>query len=194
MDKKERFRLSCIEKLKNARYKPALSVNIAREVEAIIKKRKAKTILFYIPMEFEPNLIALMHRLRKNKVILVPFMQGTSFKTVQYRLPLTKKRFNIKEPGDSNKFIKKIDIAVVPVVGIDNSFRRVGFGKGMYDRFFAKLNYKPYTIFVQNKACISKKNITNFHDIKADIFVTADNLQGFKSVYRDCYGRGGSRS
>jgi len=194
LDKKKRFRFNCIEKLKSANYKPALSLKVSRQIETIIKKRKARAILFYIPMKFEPNLVPLMHKLRKNKVILVPFMQGESFKTVQYRLPLKRKRFNIKEPADSNKFSKKIDVAIVPVVGIDRCFRRVGFGKGMYDRFFASLRYKPYTIFVQNRACISKKNITNFYDIKADLFVTADSLQGLKSVNRDCYCRGGRRN
>lgn len=195
MDKKEKFRLRSIERLKKASYRSYLSKKIAHKLEKIIDQKKAKVILFYIPMWFEPNLIPLMQKLRKNKVILVPFMQGLSFKTVQYRLPLRKKKFNIKEPGDSNKYNKKIDIAIVPVVGIDGSFKRVGFGKGMYDRFFDGLGYKPYTIFVQNKACITKENITNNYDIEADLFMTADKsyVKGFKSVNRNCNHRGCSR-
>lgn len=193
MDKKQKFRLSGIEKLKRANYKPFLSKKIERKIAKIIAQKQAKTILFYLPMPYEPNLLPLMNKLRKNKVILVPFMQGLSFKTVQYRLPLKKKRFGIKEPGDSFKYNKKIDIAIVPVIGVDGSFKRVGFGKGMYDRFFESLGYKPYTIFVQNIACITRENITDAHDIKADLFLTAKNSyeQGFKSVYRNSNGRVG---
>lgn len=195
MDKKEKFRLSSIETLKKVRYKPYMSCQVAQKLEKVIAAKKPKVILFYMPMWFEPNLIPLMNKLRKDKVILVPFMQGLSFKTVQYRLPLHKKRFNIKEPGDSNKYTTKIDIAIVPVVGIDGSFKRVGFGKGMYDRFFAGLRYKPYTIFVQNKACITKDNITNSYDIQADLFITAKQsyVKGFKSVNRDSNSGGCSR-
>ncbi|MGM0623090.1 MAG: 5-formyltetrahydrofolate cyclo-ligase [Campylobacterota bacterium] len=196
MDKKKIFRLSSIQRLQKAQYKPGLSKKVAQKLQKIIVQKRAKTVLFYLPLAFEPNLVTLMNRLRKNRVILVPFMQGVSFKTVQYRLPLEKKRFGIKEPRDSNKYNKKIDIAVVPVVGVDGSFKRVGFGKGMYDRFFDNLSYRPYTVFVQTKDCITRGKITDFYDIKADLFITANNsyLEGFKSVYRDSYGGGSGRS
>ena len=35
--------------------------------------------------------------------------------------------------------INNIDIAIVPAVGVDGNLQRIGFGKGMYDRFFEKL-------------------------------------------------------
>ena len=105
-----------------------------------IVDNNAKNVMLYVPLKTEVNLYPLIQRLRKEKKILyVPFMEGASFRLVKYRLPLKKKQFGIKEPNDSKQYrIKNIDIAIVPIVGVDVTRRRVGFGKGMYDRFYEK--------------------------------------------------------
>jgi 5-formyltetrahydrofolate cyclo-ligase len=101
-------------------------------------------------------------------------MEYDSFKMVPFRLPLTPKKFGIYEPGNTNLKIKKIDVAIVPAVGVDGEGRRVGFGKGMYDRFFARLKHKPYIIFVQSRLCTTSKYICDEHDIKADLLITPE--------------------
>ncbi|CUV65353.1 5-formyltetrahydrofolate cyclo-ligase (fragment 2) [Sulfurovum sp. enrichment culture clone C5] len=100
-------------------------------------------------------------------------MEGKSFRLVQYRLPLHKKKFGIKEPKNSYKFrTKNIDLAIVPIVGTDITLRRVGFGKGMYDRFFEKQKkHINYTLFITRKLFISEHNITDSHDISADMII-----------------------
>jgi 5-formyltetrahydrofolate cyclo-ligase len=114
-------------------------------------------------------------QLRKEKKNLyVPFMEGKSFRLVKYRLPLRKKRFGIKEPLDSKQYkLKKIDIAIVPIVGVDTTHRRVGFGKDIYDRFFEKnrQNIKK-TVFVARELCYAKEIVTDTYDVKADMIFT----------------------
>ena len=101
-------------------------------------------------------------------------MEGKSFRLVKYRLPLEKKEFGIKEPKDSRQYRKKsIDLAIVPIVGLDVTLRRVGFGKGMYDRFFEKeIKNIDKTVFVARELCYSQEVITDDHDVKADIIIT----------------------
>ena len=99
-------------------------------------------------------------------------MKGDSFVPVKYRLPLKIKRFGIKEPNFSSLKKIKLDMVVVPIVGIDETYRRVGFGKGMYDRFFDRLKNKPITIFTQLKLCKSKKIVTSPHDIRPNYIIT----------------------
>jgi prephenate dehydrogenase len=99
-------------------------------------------------------------------------MQDLSFKMVKYQLPLKKKKFSILEPVNKQQTLQKIDLAIVPIVGITQDFKRIGFGKGMYDRFFAKLKYKPKIIFLQLSPCISKENIADEFDIKADEYIS----------------------
>jgi len=97
---------------------------------------------------------------------------------------------------NSHFYLSKIDMAVVPVVGVDGKLRRIGFGKGMYDRFFAKLKEKPITVFVQLMKCYTKQNITDDFDIKADIYITPEDIifRGKHYVNRNYYRRCGGHN
>jgi len=132
-----------------------------------------KNILFFIPMDTEVDIHWVLKKLRREKKnIFVPFMEDLSFKMVKYQLPLIKKKFSILEPDNKQKTRIKIDLAIVPIVGIDLTFRRIGFGKGMYDRFFDKLGYRPKVVFVQLKPCFSKNVLTQKHDVRADEYIS----------------------
>ena len=166
---KKEFRKICrkINKFNRYYYSKVISKELYEEL------KNYKKILFFIPLDGEVDVNGVLKKLRKEKKeIFVPFMEDLSFKMVKYSLPLKKKKFSILEPLNKNKTPVKIDVAVVPIVGMDLDFRRVGFGKGMYDRFFAKLKYRPKIIFVQLKPCISKNKVTDEYDIKGDAFIS----------------------
>lgn len=150
--------------------------NICSQIIKIIDLHRPKKILLYIPLDLEVDVMPIIIELRKRKNIevYVPFMKGKSFVPVKFRLPLEVKKFGIKEPNFStfrNNNIE-LDMAIVPIVGIDETYRRVGFGAGMYDRFFDTLKVKPITIFTQLKLCKSKEIVTSTHDIQADYIIT----------------------
>jgi 5-formyltetrahydrofolate cyclo-ligase len=131
--------------------------------------------MLYLPLQTEVNLYPLINQLRKEgRKLYVPFMEGKSFRLVKYRLPLEEKKFGIKEPKDSKQYRQKtIDLAIVPIVGLDVTQRRVGFGKGMYDRFFEKENKNiKKTVFLARELCYSKEIITDDFDVRADITIT----------------------
>jgi 5-formyltetrahydrofolate cyclo-ligase len=139
-----------------------------------IQQSKAEKIMLYLPLGTEVNLYPLIQQLRKEKKILyVPFMEGKSFRLVKYRLPLEKKRFGIKEPKNSRQYrMKKLDMAIVPIVGMDATCRRVGFGKGMYDRFFEKeIKNINKVVFVARQLCYSGEIVTDHHDVTADMII-----------------------
>jgi 5-formyltetrahydrofolate cyclo-ligase len=173
---KSDFRKSCINRLKyKSRFAKIKKDKII--VDKLIKTiytLKPKSLLVYIPMELEVNIFPLIKRLRREKKIdiYVPYMEADSFKAVKYRLPLNRKKFGIKEPINSF-FNRKIDVAIVPVVGIDGVYKRIGFGAGMYDRFFHRLNYKPTLIFTQIILCKTTEILSNDYDIQADYVITS---------------------
>lgn len=145
-----------------------------------IAQNSARQVMIYIPLKTEVNIYPLIKRLRQEKKALyVPFMEGASFRLVKYRLPLKKKQFGIKEPNDSKQYrTKNIDIAIVPMVGTDKTHRRVGFGKGMYDRFFEKQGkHIKQIVFVARELCYSKEIVTDDHDVKADMIIAAQPLK-----------------
>ena len=158
--------------LKHKKYKKDKLV--IEELYKFIKKSKAKRVMLYLPLKLEVDIYPLIKKLREEKVeLLVPFMEGKSFRLVKYRLPLESRKFGLKEPKYSKQHInKKIDIAIVPIVGMDATFRRVGFGKGMYDRFFEKeIKNINKIVFVARKLCYSKNIITDHYDVKADMVI-----------------------
>ncbi len=173
---KSDFRKSCIKRLEftSLFLKYYRNKIIVKKLEDFIKRSDSRNILLYIPLGIEVDVKPLIKSLRKIKKreVYVPFMQGESFKIVKYRLPLHKKRFGIKEPNNSFFKARKIDLAIVPVVGIDKLDKRIGFGKGMYDRFFSNLGYKPTMVFTQLVLCKSEKILSNDYDIQADYIIT----------------------
>ena len=171
---KEKFREKCLHNLRslprhNRLYRDSL---VNKKLFAELKGIRNKSILIYYPLANEVNLLKVIKKIRKTNDIYMPFMEQQSFKMVIFRLPLYKKRFNIFEAGNSLKQIKKVDIAIVPVIGVDSNLQRIGFGKGMYDRFFAKLKKKPYTIFLQADECYTKEKICDTYDISCDVLLT----------------------
>ena len=171
---KVKFREKCLKKIKSipkqSRYYSNAMINqrLMRELKNI----KGVKVLFYFPLAFEADIRKTIIKIRRNCDIFVPFMQDASFKIVPFRLPLKKNNFGIYEAGNTIRNINKIDIAIVPVVGVDGKLQRIGFGKGMYDRFFSKLKNRPYTIFIQPEICFTKKNICDYYDIACDLLLT----------------------
>ncbi len=176
--RKKLFREKCLKQMKKTSLSNCYSKDkkIVQTLYKIIEHSNAHNIMLFIPMDTEVDLYPLMRHLRRErKMLYVPFMEGKSFRLVKYRLPLKKKQFGIKEPNDSKQYrVKDIDIAIVPVVGVDSTHRRVGFGKGMYDRFFEKYDKTiKQTIFVTRELCYSKEVVTDHYDVSADMIVTS---------------------
>jgi 5-formyltetrahydrofolate cyclo-ligase len=173
---KNSFRKKCIDKMKKRpTHSRVYEKNIMnKKLLDALKDMSGKNILIYYPLEMEADIRKTIIHLRKKNNLFIPFMENESFKIVPFRLPLQKKRFNIYEAGNSLKKIKNIDIAIVPVVGVDGAMQRIGFGKGMYDRFFEKLSKRPYTIFIQARICFTKKLLCDHYDVKGDILISGD--------------------
>ncbi|MCE3046570.1 5-formyltetrahydrofolate cyclo-ligase [Helicobacter kayseriensis] len=135
-----------------------------------IKKRRFKNILLFYPMRHEVDLICLMHQLRQKKLnVFVPCIKGKTMFVQRLRFPLKRGQYNILESGSSSCYEGEIDLAVVPILAFDSDLRRIGFGQGYYDHFFARLLAKPYIIFLSRYPVFSKKPVTNFRDIRADM-------------------------
>jgi len=169
---KSTFRQASLKRLRQVAKRGAYSKD-KHVLDALYKHildSNAQHIMLYLPLKIEVNLYPLIKKLRQQKRTLYV----KSFRLVKYRLPLYKKQFGIKEPKDSKQYkIKQIDIAIVPIVGVDATRRRVGFGKGMYDRFFEK-NKKNIrqVVFVARELCYAKEIVTDHYDVKADMIFT----------------------
>ncbi|ADR34251.1 5-formyltetrahydrofolate cyclo-ligase [Sulfuricurvum kujiense DSM 16994] len=181
---KSDFRNDCLKRLKalspyTKKYRDA---KIRSLLEDVLNGLRIQRILFYWPMGFEADLRKTVYSLRPKKDVYLPFMDGVSFKMVPFRYPLEHKAFGIYEPRDSYRKYNLIDVAIVPVVGVDGSLRRIGFGKGMYDRFFPTLKTKPFTIFIQSCACRTMQNVCDDYDVQGDLLITPHGVQSMRKT------------
>lgn len=141
------------------------------EIERVILQRKAKRVLLYCPLPLELDITPLLWRLKKRREVevYVPYMQGEEFVATLFRLPLSYAKFSILQPKNARSNTQKIDLIVAPSIALDKGLGRIGFGRGNYDRFYAKLTSKPYIIFVSYLSFFVKKKITQDFDIRGDI-------------------------
>lgn len=135
-----------------------------------IEKRGFKNILLFYPMSHEVDLTYLMYQLRQKKLnVFVPCIKKELMHIQRLRFPLKYGRYKILESGSSSCFEGKIDLAIVPILAFDVNLRRIGFGQGYYDHFFARLPTKPYIIFLSRFPVFSKRGVTSSRDIQADM-------------------------
>jgi len=170
---KQTFRKTALQQLRSLSWQQRYVIDkkIQNQLYQYIKSLHPQSVMLYLPLSLEVNTMPLIHKLRRIGIqVFVPFMEGESFRLVKYRQPLKTKKYGIKEPKFSKQFRRKtIDISIVPIVGTDASMRRIGFGKGMYDRFFMReRRWIGETVFVQRILCISPEIITDDYDIRAD--------------------------
>lgn len=141
-----------------------------------ITQKGFKNILLFSSMGHEVNLFKLIIKLRKRGIkIYLPRLlsQTQAMKISLFRLPLQKGEFGIQNSSSSNLYPVRLDLAVVPILAFDLKMRRIGFGKGYYDRFLNENLHQPYIIFISRNLLFSKVGITNSYDVKADMVLSS---------------------
>jgi 5-formyltetrahydrofolate cyclo-ligase len=107
--------------------------------------QNARAILFYAPMAGELDLTPLLEEaLQTGQGVALPrFVNETgtyqAFGVSDLRRDCAPGKFGIAEPGAHcpNISLKHLDLVLVPGLGFDLSGRRLGRGRGFYDRLLA---------------------------------------------------------
>ena len=100
---------------------------------------------------------------------------------------LVENRWGIREPADGKKVDPAaIDLVIVPLLCFDERGYRVGYGKGLYDKFLARC--RPDCIKVGLGYFPPVAGITDVedYDIKLDQCITPDKIFTFWQKRRGC--------
>lgn len=114
-----------------------LSDKILTNLEHRKEFEEAKTILLYHSLKDEVYTHAFIEKWATNKRIVLPVVVGDELELRLYTSPadLCIGAYGIAEPtGQLFTDYRTIDLAVIPGVAFDPEGRRLGRGKGYYDR------------------------------------------------------------
>ena len=186
---KEKFRNLAKKRLKSGLKTTAKCKHYAilQILEKLINLSNSKNILIYMPLSYEINVYKLYEKFSKKINFFIPRMTSVSFSAVKLRRPFVVSKFGVKETLNQNGFTRKIDMAIVPVIGVDGRFARIGHGKGFYDRFFSNLNRKPIIVFVSIKNNFTNLIISQKHDIIGDFYITPTKKYFLRGKHDRCF-------
>lgn len=139
-----------------------------------------KIIGGYYPTNFEIDDLKILNFLeKKNYIISLPIVkknyQMDFFKWTKND-PLKINNYGIPEPVSLKKIYP--DILLVPLVGFDENFNRLGYGGGFYDRYIQKIEKIKKVIKIG--IAFSYQKIKSFpinqYDEKLDLIITEKEI------------------
>jgi len=172
----------------------ALSIRRGLSQEAIKRKSKkiqknlfnlslfkrAGVVLFYLSLPDEVQTYGMIKdSLKIGKRIAVPVVDLEKGEIVPFEVKtpefkLVSGPFGISEPAENNRYplvVEEIDLVVVPGIAFDKQGKRIGFGKGFYDRFLSRLiNVK--TVALAFECQIFGEVPYEEYDIPVDFIIT----------------------
>ncbi len=124
------------------------SQKIIEKVQQHDSYKKAKTIGIYVSLPGEVDTIPLIQQALKTHRVCVPkvIKDEMEFYYIRSLNDLKEGIFHVLEPITHELAdAKDIDLMIVPMLAFDNQNYRVGYGKGFYDKYFAK-DYNGYKL------------------------------------------------
>jgi 5-formyltetrahydrofolate cyclo-ligase len=118
----------------------------------------------------------LKQALAGGKLVLLPAVSGNSlnFRQISGLAHLKRGAFGVMEPDSScmARAPREADVIVVPGVAFDLAGRRVGYGKGYYDRVLHTLEGAGKLVGFSYEMQLVADISAEPHDVKMDIIVT----------------------
>ena len=139
VDKSEvRKQMRALKRALTPEEKQRRSDTVMQRVEQTQQFREAKVVLLYWSMADEVQTHAFVDKWFRDKVLLLPCVQGDDLVLRQYTGPecmVAGEQFGIGEPtGEVWTDLDAVDFIIVPGVAFDRKGNRMGRGRGFYDR------------------------------------------------------------
>jgi len=142
---------------------------------ALSEYQRAQVLALYAPIHHEVETSAVAEQaLGAGKTLLYPAVQGSDmqFRCVRGLSELVPGRFGIPEPVGESWEPQLADLIVVPGVAFDRSGRRIGYGKGYYDKSLHRLEGSGRLVGFCYDFQLYDEIVGEPHDVMMDIIVT----------------------
>ena len=157
-------------------YVRAASMDIEKQIIFSPAYQSARTIFLYVSMKKEPSTRGILDRaLKDGKAVYVPkCLRDGEMVAVRIRSmkDLASGALGILEPVDVSESIaaSDLDLILVPCLAASTDGRRLGRGKGYYDRFLAESSEN--TICLCFREMLREDILVEDHDIRMTTVIT----------------------
>lgn len=152
---------------------------IVEKLLAEIKKMKPTNILVYLSFNNEVETLGLIRQLLEDKInVIVPKYfadDGYQLVVLKNLEDLENGPFGIPQPKSSNVVeTRLVNMAIIPGVAFDKKGRRLGYGKGVFDKLLE--NSRAYKIGLAFDFQIVNEIPKEKHDLVMDLVVTETRI------------------
>jgi len=156
---------------------------IQRNITSLPAYQNAEIIMMYLNYWDEVETTGVAEEtLKARKKLIIPFCQGETIipcqiKNIKDDVQLG--TFGIREPGPDYLHPippEEIDLILVPGVVFDRQGKRIGFGKGFYDRFLPQLRKDVCIIGLAYDCQLVEKIAAEDHDFKMSLLLTENGV------------------
>ena len=166
------------QKIKNLRImldeteKVSAAESVFDRLEGTAAFQMAEKIIFYQSLPDELDTRRFLQKWKNFKKFFLPRVNGLNLELLPYdETTLEVGAFNIEEPtGNDIHPIEEIEVIIVPGVAFDRKGRRIGRGKGFYDRLLQSA--KATKIGVGYEFQLIDEIPAEPHDIAMDMIIT----------------------
>lgn len=143
-----RYEVSITKKKTTEEYKHEQSKLIFKKIESYPEFQNASTLLMYWSLPDELPTHDFIKKWSHTKTILLPVVkQGhITVRPFVSESGLAKGSLSVMEPKSGREYLKSVDLAIIPGVAFDKKRRRLGRGKGYYDKYLRKKRIKKWGV------------------------------------------------
>ena len=170
--KRIRFDMKHLKEDLSSEEKEEAAASVFAKIEKSQEFTLANAIMIYWSTPDELPTQAFIKKWHDKKIFILPSIKGHKLNLKRYSSDanMVQRALGIYEPGLTEIYSGKIDLIIVPGVAFDRKKKRLGRGKGYYDRFFRKV--KVFKIGVGFDCQLIESVPTNMFDKRLDIIVT----------------------
>jgi 5-formyltetrahydrofolate cyclo-ligase len=179
--------------IKRDRIKPgekrSKEASIRKRLYASVEFRKAKSMMFYASFRSEAATIpCIIHALKLKKIVMLPLVDRKKNILRIFQIcdvsELEAGFMGIPEPKVNKmqeRYLKDVDVVIVPGSGFDPEGNRLGYGAGYYDKLFSGIrdhpqHPKPVLIALAFEEQIVQKIPGEKHDVRMDKIITEKRI------------------
>ncbi|MBN2484317.1 MAG: 5-formyltetrahydrofolate cyclo-ligase [Candidatus Omnitrophica bacterium] len=158
------------------------SKHVEQKIQRLSEYIRAQYVMAYYPLKGEVNLLGMLRKDLKRKIICFPVIQGNKLKAYQVEdidSDLVSGPLGVRQPDTARCQevpLAELDLVIVPGIAFDKYRNRLGRGGGYYDRFLKELPDKAKTVGVAfDLQIIEDLPHTTAHDVKVDMLLTEND-------------------